>query len=196
MKIVKKCPKCGMEHPVDTMLCSGCRQSLVQVEPCTSGIPLSGDLLPGEAEKSARPHAPEQTEQPQPPEEPEEPEEIRGNGDLLPGEAEKTFREGDTGNGSWDKIILCEPGSREQLPVHSNGAVGRGFAPFAAMQAKYDTISRHHCDLQLRSGILYIRDNGSTNGTKVNGIRISPGVWMPLQHGDTLELANHLFTVN
>ena len=42
-----------------------------------------------------------------------------------------------------------------------------------------DTVSRHHCELTRRSDGVHVRDLGSTNGTKVQGARISEAVVGP-----------------
>ena len=41
------------------------------------------------------------------------------------------------------------------------------------VSSKYDKVSRHHANLYWRDGIATIEDNGSTNGTFVNGNRIT-----------------------
>ncbi len=44
-------------------------------------------------------------------------------------------------------------------------------------------ISGVHASLKLEGGQLYVRDENSNNGTLVNGNRLSPGVWSPVQPG-------------
>jgi two-component system, NtrC family, response regulator GlrR len=39
-----------------------------------------------------------------------------------------------------------------------------------------DTVSRHHCEIELLSGALRVRDMGSTNGVAVGGVRLFDGV--------------------
>jgi hypothetical protein len=54
-------------------------------------------------------------------------------------------------------------------------------------------ISREHCTF-IRSGKLtYIRDNNSTNGTYVNGIKLNPGKRVLLNDGMRINLANEEF---
>jgi hypothetical protein len=51
------------------------------------------------------------------------------------------------------------------------------------------TVSRVHCEIVLgKGGRLFVRDLGSTFGTKLNGTRLEPGVLTPLGHGDALAL--------
>jgi pSer/pThr/pTyr-binding forkhead associated (FHA) protein len=54
-------------------------------------------------------------------------------------------------------------------------------------------VSRRHCILRLRDGILHLEDLGSLNGVYVNGERVR-GV-QELQAGDRLEIGPVLFSV-
>jgi pSer/pThr/pTyr-binding forkhead associated (FHA) protein len=58
----------------------------------------------------------------------------------------------------------------------------------------YENVSGKHCALQLINGIWTLRDLGSTNGTSVNGSRISS------QHAimpeDEIAVADHLYTID
>jgi len=51
-------------------------------------------------------------------------------------------------------------------------------------------ISRSHFALKLEDRQLYIKDLGSKNGTKVNGVDIRGRDWIPLKPGDVVEIAN------
>lgn len=196
MKTVKICPKCEHINDKSAMSCEKCHLSLVTVEPVimpeekkeAPAIQVTGDLWPGEAEMSTPPEA-----QTPPPPPPAAEQKVRGNGDLLPGEAEKTSKLKEE---QWKELLLYEVESNRQIVIAEDGMVGRQYPPFAADQQKYDTISRHHCDLKLLNGELHIRDTGSTNGTKVNGRVIEPHKWIKLTSGDLLELADHRFKVN
>jgi hypothetical protein len=44
-------------------------------------------------------------------------------------------------------------------------------------------VSGVHATLKLENGQLFVRDENSNNGTLVNGNRIPPGVWSPVQSG-------------
>ncbi|MBN2449022.1 MAG: FHA domain-containing protein [Lentisphaeria bacterium] len=51
------------------------------------------------------------------------------------------------------------------------------------------TISGHHCTLvRMGSGTYGARDEGSTNGTRVNGVRLEPEDVQPLVHSDILQV--------
>jgi len=54
------------------------------------------------------------------------------------------------------------------------------------------SISKLHCLLVRTDGLLFLRDLGSTNGTKVNGQRVIRGALLP---GDELAFASEKFRV-
>jgi pSer/pThr/pTyr-binding forkhead associated (FHA) protein len=58
----------------------------------------------------------------------------------------------------------------------------------------FENVSGKHCVLTLINGVWHVRDLGSTNGTSVNGSRLSS------QHAimpeDELGVADHLFTID
>jgi pSer/pThr/pTyr-binding forkhead associated (FHA) protein len=54
------------------------------------------------------------------------------------------------------------------------------------------SVSKLHCVIVKTDGLLFIRDLGSTNGTKVNGQRVTRGALLP---GDELGFANAQFRV-
>jgi pSer/pThr/pTyr-binding forkhead associated (FHA) protein len=55
-----------------------------------------------------------------------------------------------------------------------------------------DSISKIHCVIAKTDGLLFVRDLGSTNGTRVNGQRITRGAVLP---GDELAFASVKFKV-
>jgi len=55
------------------------------------------------------------------------------------------------------------------------------------------SISKMHCLIVKTDGLLFIRDLGSTNGTKVNGQKVTRGALLP---GDELAFASAKFQVH
>ncbi len=55
------------------------------------------------------------------------------------------------------------------------------------------SVSKLHCVIVKTDGLLFVRDLASTNGTKVNGQRITRGALLP---GDELSFAREKFTVH
>jgi len=51
-------------------------------------------------------------------------------------------------------------------------------------------VSRRHAVLRLRGGEIHLEDLGSTNGTRINGKRLTPYVEQPLREGDRLVLGS------
>jgi len=54
-------------------------------------------------------------------------------------------------------------------------------------QIEHATISAHHCDIVLGDGMVFVRDQESTNGTFVNDCQVSEA---PLEVGQTLRLGD------
>lgn len=60
------------------------------------------------------------------------------------------------------------------------------------LHLNHTSISKIHCLIVKTDGLLFIRDLGSSNGTRVNGQRITRGALLP---GDQLAFANLKFKV-
>ncbi len=57
----------------------------------------------------------------------------------------------------------------------------------------HSSVSKIHCIIAKTDGLLFFRDLGSTNGTKVNGQRVSRGALLP---GDELNFASARYRVH
>lgn len=53
---------------------------------------------------------------------------------------------------------------------------------------KDPTVSTNHCTIILRDGRCIVRDEGSTNGTRINGVQLEPGEENELMSGDMLQV--------
>ena len=71
-------------------------------------------------------------------------------------------------------------------PVHFTGFF---IIPFNRM------ISRKHCRITNQTGIYYINDEGSANGTFVNGVRLNPGQKVQINRGDIIRMADSDFQI-
>lgn len=58
---------------------------------------------------------------------------------------------------------------------------------------QYKNVSSLHCELELKDGYWHIRDLGSTNGIRVNGLRVESKCLMP---GDEVMIARQAFNIN
>lgn len=88
-------------------------------------------------------------------------------------------------------------GNRHDLRVEDRVFLGRVCAG-ASVERRIviddGNVSRDHAVVTFQSGQLFIRDT-SRNGTRVNGVRISPGVEQRLFHGDVIQIGGWQFTV-
>jgi pSer/pThr/pTyr-binding forkhead associated (FHA) protein len=57
---------------------------------------------------------------------------------------------------------------------------------------RFPNVSGHHCELTLVEGYWHVKDLGSSNGTKVNGVRVTEQRIAP---GDKLSMAKHEYEV-
>lgn len=56
----------------------------------------------------------------------------------------------------------------------------------------FNNVSGVHCEFSLRNGLWTVRDMGSSNGTKVNGVRMLSRTLKP---GDEVGIAGHKFVI-
>lgn len=68
-----------------------------------------------------------------------------------------------------------------------------GRQPSCDIILRFPNVSSRHCEFQLLNGYWHVRDLGSRNGIKVNGIRCESHWLMP---GDVLSVSKHRYEVN
>jgi pSer/pThr/pTyr-binding forkhead associated (FHA) protein len=81
-------------------------------------------------------------------------------------------------------LVVDGPGTRHELTTGRN-VIGRGTD--ADIRLPDTGVSRKHVDVVLESGTAVAEDLGSTNGTLVNGRRISR---QPLADGDVIRIGH------
>lgn len=74
------------------------------------------------------------------------------------------------------------------FPLGPNAVIGRALG--CDIQLVHDGISRRHCEIAIHEDGATVEDLGSTNGTILNGERITTA---PLYHGDKLEVGPIVF---
>ncbi len=87
------------------------------------------------------------------------------------------------------ELIPC--GGGDPIPLLKNKLlVGR--KDFCDVALPFPNVSSRHCELEFKEGYWFVRDMGSTNGTRVDGKPVEEGYVLP---NDELAIATHRFTV-
>jgi len=86
-------------------------------------------------------------------------------------------------------VSIDNPRQRVRLTKEST-LVGRN--PACDITLDHGSISRQHCLMQITDRGLHIKDLGTTNGTKVNGINLTEGYINP---GDQLTMGHLVFVL-
>src|ERR671935_966213 len=81
------------------------------------------------------------------------------------------------------EIWLTLPDGTE-YELHGNVTIGRDDRNDLTFPVV--TVSREHAAVTFREGRWYVEDRGSFNGTFLNGIRVQPGMPLPLRHADRI----------
>jgi len=87
---------------------------------------------------------------------------------------------------------LVPVGGGDTIPLVRNKLV-LGRRESCDVCLRFPNISGQHCELLFQEGVWFLRDLGSTNGTKVNGERVQGS--KALRPGDQIEIAKRRFTV-
>ena len=82
--------------------------------------------------------------------------------------------------------ILHPPGNTKPLRLERTSVIGR--AADCQVRLALPEISRKHCQLTFKNGQVLLRDLGSSNGTRLNGKPIAPGVDHVVGPGVVIEL--------
>ncbi len=91
-------------------------------------------------------------------------------------------------------IILNGPNPYTEFPVTANPfLVGR--KGDCQLKLESQSISRHHCELKLKSAGMTVKDLGSTAGTLLNGKKLPQGQRVVMHDGDILQVGKYQFKV-
>jgi pSer/pThr/pTyr-binding forkhead associated (FHA) protein len=60
---------------------------------------------------------------------------------------------------------------------------------------RFANVSAHHCQLMVEDGYWYVRDLQSSNGIKLNDIKLDKGASRRVDPGDILSIAKHKYRV-
>ena len=83
----------------------------------------------------------------------------------------------------------------QRLEIRDRVFIGRvcpGIEPAKRILLSDPVVSRNHAEISVSSGHIYICDT-STNGTWVNGVRVTPGASREVLHGDVIRIGDTSF---
>lgn len=99
-----------------------------------------------------------------------------------------------------NKLVMFFPNESEPLVITLNGSIILGrFRPEDNGQSNIDLskyqgavlgVSRFHAEISASGGRFQVKDLGSTNGTRINNVKIAPYHLVQFRSGDTLRLGH------
>jgi adenylate cyclase len=90
-----------------------------------------------------------------------------------------------------DNGVLVPVGGGDAIPLIRN-VLTLGRRESCDICLRFPNVSGLHCELTFKDGYWAIRDMGSTNGIKINGVRVQKKVLHP---GDVITVAKRSFTI-
>ena len=93
-------------------------------------------------------------------------------------------------NGKLVTLTDCESSRAYRIVLCGSMSVGRGGCDVTITGD--DALSKRHCELYEDEGEVYVKDLASSNGTKVNGVRISA---IKLKNDDRLTIGARTYAV-
>jgi DNA-directed RNA polymerase subunit RPC12/RpoP len=176
------CPDCGVKVQPEDLICFRCGANLPHTPYPDDDIPsptVSQQYLrPGEGRTPYCPNCGAQ---------------VQDAADVVCVQCRHPLP-GPTGRRRISQVVLriAFPTGNVDVPAGTSVILGRDPAQslVAAAFNQYDNVSRRHATVMVDDGgRASIRDEGSTNGTFVNGDRVLPGSEVRLVDGDRIRLA-------
>lgn len=94
------------------------------------------------------------------------------------------------------KMVAMNAPSHFEMPIdRADILIGKKQEMVDAVISYNKMISRKHCRIIHENGVYYILDEGSANGTYVNGARLAPGQKCQINRGDIVRLADSDFQI-
>ncbi len=87
-------------------------------------------------------------------------------------------------------LLPGEPTGGSQIPIPIVGTITIGRAPGNTIVLADTKASGKHCEVRVRDGVPILRDLGSTNGTRVDGAKVTE---TPLRQGARIEIGTTLY---
>lgn len=92
-------------------------------------------------------------------------------------------------------LFLLRVGTGEQIHINkSQYSIGKDIKTMDYVLGN-ESVSRNHATIYIEDSKFYLTDNGSTNGTTIEGIRVQIGERAELSDGDIVSLGNEVFQV-
>lgn len=110
-------------------------------------------------------------------------------------EREKPLVFGSNAGGILKLVGMNAPGHFELLIDSDNILIGKKQEIVDKVITFNNMISRKHCRITCVNGVHFISDEGSANGTFVNGVRVLQGQRCQISKGDIIRLANSDFQI-
>jgi len=167
-KRVKICPKCGYLNTEFETMCIDCATSLMNVSAVNEEDTTTRPVMEAAVTKIPAPGL-------------SEPASVTGGYALTEEAATQRFRT--------EACLECLSVPGFKFTVQPNATIGRKGMINVKPLPNSQYISRVHATFVHEAGLWYIRDENSTEGTSVNGIKIAPGIKQPLKDGDQVTLA-------
>lgn len=108
---------------------------------------------------------------------------VKNNEDKIPSSAEKNI-----------EIILTNTRNMEKKTFILQLMLTVGRSPENSFVIQNEKVSSRHCIFWVKNGKVWIRDNKSTNGTRLNGVLLQQEA--EVKNGDILDIANQRFIVH
>lgn len=90
-------------------------------------------------------------------------------------------------------VVVAPPKHARALSVALPAVIGR--SPDAALQIPQESVSRRHCEVFASEGRVFIRDLGSTNGTRIGTEKISASAPIAIEPGSVIRVGEATFRV-
>lgn len=100
------------------------------------------------------------------------------------------------GNVGMLKMVAMNAPSHFEMPINrADILIGKKQELVDTVISYNKMISRKHCRIICENGVYFILDEGSANGTYVNGVRLAPGQKCQINRGDIVRLADSDFQI-
>ncbi|MCB9453083.1 MAG: FHA domain-containing protein [Anaerolineaceae bacterium] len=116
-------------------------------------------------------------------------------GHLIDDQDAQRYRRDHLSMGNTTRLYLIPTIQPAQNTLVDKGLFRIGSARDNDLQLEHPEVSGHHAFITVKHGKYYLQDDNSTNGTKLNGVRIETGKLVELQNGNIINFAKFGYQV-